>query len=416
MLRKICYTALGGLCLLAAACTKDTVQQRMSYFKPVYVNKEQVLASIKGGAPTMIEQPGKMALKWPYLYLNDVNLGVHVIDYSNFSSPVKKAFISIPGCVDIAIRGNIMYADCYTNLVAIDIANPLQATTTQVVRGVFPHRQYLNFSADTNQIIVKWQRVDTSITSNINDVRNNQNLGVWYSSSTLLSSSSPSMPTAVANGVNGSMARFALLGSRLYTVSTHNISTFNVQNAPQPFFLQSTPTGVWDIETIFPFSNYLFLGASTGMHIFDVTAPDAPRKTGTFTHARVCDPVVANDSMAYVTLRNGGECGGFINQVDAIDIANVYAPRRVASLPLTNPHGLVQDGRYLLVCDGRDGLRILDVNNPAILIPLSSVSGFTAYDVLAVNSHAIVSAKDGLYTINYSTPTQAQVISKISIQ
>jgi hypothetical protein len=258
--------------------------------------------------------------------------------------------------------------------------------------------------------------VDTVITSDINEVRKQTNFGVWYGLPTSLSSSSYSMPTAVANGVNGSMARFALLGTRLYTVSSQNISTFNVQNAQQPFFVQSTPTGVFDVETIFPFSNYLFLGASTGMHIFDVVAPDAPRKTGTFMHARVCDPVVANDSMAYVTLRNGNQCGGFINQVDAINVRNVYAPRRVASLPLTNPHGLAQDGANLLVCDGRDGLRILDIRNPAILIPVSQVKGFEAFDVLALNRYAIVSAKDGLYTVNYSVPTQASIISKISIQ
>jgi hypothetical protein len=137
MLQKIFRTGIYFLACMGLACTKDSVRQTVSYFKPVYISKSEALASIKGGAPVPIEQPGKIAFKSPYLYVNDQNLGVHVIDYSNFANPVQKAFIKIPGCVDIAIRGNILYADCYTNLVAVDISNPVQATTTQVVRGVF---------------------------------------------------------------------------------------------------------------------------------------------------------------------------------------------------------------------------------------------------------------------------------------
>ena len=46
------------------------------------------------------------------------------------------------------------------------------------------------------------------------------------------------------------------------------------------------------------------------MQIYDNSQPEIPLTSSSFFHATSCDPVVANDSMAYVTLRTGNTCQG----------------------------------------------------------------------------------------------------------
>ena len=46
-----------------------------------------------------------------------------MIDNTNPASPQNIAFIDIPGNLDIAIKGNIMYADNYADLLTIDISD-----------------------------------------------------------------------------------------------------------------------------------------------------------------------------------------------------------------------------------------------------------------------------------------------------
>src|SRR5206468_12444506 len=113
--------------LLLSACSKDSNAKKTEtytiYTNPVYKNKTDVLASINGVSSTAIAHAGKLYIKDKFIFLNDVNKGIHIIDNSNPSHPVQISFLSIPGNLDIAIKGNILYADMYTDLLAIDISN-----------------------------------------------------------------------------------------------------------------------------------------------------------------------------------------------------------------------------------------------------------------------------------------------------
>src|SRR4030095_14872350 len=106
------------------------------------------------------------------------------------------------------------------------------------------------------------------------------------------------------------------------------LNVFNVSNTLDPQFLNKVNIG-WNIETIYPFKGRLFIGSMTGMFIYETTNPNNPTKVGTFTHARKCDPVIADDKYAYVTLRSGTTCQGFTNQLDVVNIENVMVPSLV---------------------------------------------------------------------------------------
>lgn len=400
-----------SLALLLGACTKDQLKQSFVYYRPVYKTKEQVRNEIKSGETRAIDHAGKLFYKDGYVFLNDLEKGIHVIDITNPAAPQKVAFIAVPGCVDLAVRGNTLYADLTTDLVAIDISNPKQVKLTAVLEGVFPHRYYNQFQADTSRIITDWVRIDTTATDT-----EFFNWGIKASDVGMIQNFATDSRGGAAsgNGIGGSMARFALSNDRLYTVSHSDLKIFNTANAAVPAFIKQVTLAAWDIETIFPYQKNLFIGSQTGMYIFGISNKDNPVQLSKFVHARVCDPVVADDEYAYVTLRNGNLCGGFTNQLDVLNIQNLQSPSLVKSYPLTNPHGLSADGHLLLICDGADGLRIMDATNKNAVKQLSQVKGFDAYDVIAINGLAMVSAANGLYLINYTQPNAPAISASIA--
>ena len=150
------------------------------------------------------------------------------------------------------------------------------------------------------------------------------------------------------------------------------------------------------------------------MFVFSTNNPAQPVQAGSFSHARVCDPVIADDNYAYVTLRSGSTCQGFINQLDIVDIRNLSNTKLVKSYPLTNPHGLSKYGDVLFICDGAAGLKVFDAADVSNIRLLHTAGGMDAYDVITINGLVIVVAKDGLYQYEYRGSDNLQPLSKIS--
>jgi hypothetical protein len=139
------------------SCLKDKITKTYSVFEPIYKSKAEVQAEIKSSTAVSISNPGKIYMYGNFIFLNEVNKGVHVIDNSNPASPVIRSFINIPGNVDIAVKGSTLYADLFTDLVVVDIADPLNATLKKVVTKIFPERVYVSgFVHDSTKVIVGW--------------------------------------------------------------------------------------------------------------------------------------------------------------------------------------------------------------------------------------------------------------------
>jgi hypothetical protein len=403
--------------ILFTGCFKDTAYYKYTMYTPVYQTTEQVRASIKTDAPMAIQAPGKMYIIGNYIYLAERLQGIHILDNTNPSNPINKGFIKVPGCEDLAITGNTLFVDCYTDLFSIDITNPLQAVFKKHLVNLFPERRFINqFSIDTNRVITTWVAKDTTIKTNVPQqtffqggkiyAQTRQNFsGLFASVSNGVSSDSK------AAGQGGSMARFAILNNYLYAVTTTNLKTVNISQPQQPVLTSTTDLG-WGIETIYPFTDKLFIGSTTGMHIYSVATPATPTKLSIFTHARRCDPVIYDGTYAYVTLKGGGFCGGPSNQLDVVNVQNLLQPTLLKTYPLTSPGGLSKEGNWLFVCDGDNELKCLDATNPNDIKLKKTITMPTPYDVICVGNKAIVSAKDGLYQYDYSNIENIKLLSK----
>jgi hypothetical protein len=397
------------LVFFASSCKKDTVKERYSFFKPIYHTRAEVHADIRNTPAREIFTTGKLVWKDHYIFLNDVDRGVHIIDITDPYKPKQVSFIAIPGCVDLAVNGNFLYADCYTELVTVDISDPLNVRLKEFIPGVFQPRAYLGFRPDTSRVITEWIRVDTVI-------RNDFDASLKSGGSFLFSASSGMMtmaPGAASIGLAGSMARFALQDQRLYTLSNNDLKVFNTTNAAAPVFVKTVAIGAGGIETVFPYQDKLFIGSTTGMFVYSTQNPDQPQRLSKFDHARTCDPVIADDTYAYVTLRGNGRCGGAANQLDVINISDILSPKLVRTYPLQSPSGLSKDGNLLFVCDGKDGLKVFDATNVIQFVQLKQLGGFTAYDVIARQGIAITVTMEGLQIFDYTNPANIKEAGKI---
>ena len=152
------------------------------------------------------------------------------------------------------------------------------------------------------------------------------------------------------------------------------------------------------------------------MFIYDVeSSPDSPVKAGEFTHARSCDPVIADQQYAYITLHSGTTCLGFNNELDIVKLNNLVDASLVKIYNLTSPQGLSKDGNLLFICDGADGLKIYNASDVSNLQLIKQFSGIETYDVIAFNNIALVVAKDGLYQYDYSDVNNIHIVSRIGL-
>lgn len=394
------------LFVLCSGCLKDTVMERYTFYRPLYQTREAVRAGIRSTSPQPLQHPGKIFLRGQYLFLNDLNRGIHVIDISDAAAPKQIAFINIPGNVDMAVKGNYLYADQFTDLITFDISDPRNVVPLNFDDKVFPSQ---HFVPDSNLVMAGWVKVDTLIRHT-----DRWSLEKRFDAAPFMNATAQS--SAGGAGKGGSMARFGLINDRLYTVSNFDLRVFNITNPADPFFVRSVFPSRGNIETIYPFRDKLFIGSMTGMFIYSVANPDVPVANGVFSHATACDPVIADDNYAFVTLRSGTMCGGPANQMDVVNVADINSPRLVKTYPFTQPFGLDKDGDQIFLCDGKAGLRILNAADLDNISTRQTISGMETYDVIASAQTAIVVAKDGLYFINYATPGQAFIRSKITVQ
>ena len=388
-------------------CLKDKITRTYSIYTPVYKTTAEVRLNIKSDVARDILKPGKLFIRGQYIYLNEIDKGVHVIDNTNPTSPRNVAFINIPGNMDLAVKGNILYADLYTDLITLDITNPLQVQTKSIVDNAFPFRRYSNgFVPDNTRIIVDWLKKDTTVSADFNagNVRLESRMFDSFSSQTANKAASPF-------GMGGSMARFSIVNTNLYTVSDADLSVYSIAAPEKPVFSNKVNLG-WGIETIYPFKDKLFIGSTSGIFIYDITDHNKPSKLGQFGHMLACDPVIADDKYAFVTLSNGTRCNRAVNQLEVLNISNLYAPSLMKTYPMTNPQGLSKDGNTLFICDGKDGLKIYNASSVGNLKLLLHIKGFESYDVITTNNIAIVVSKDGLRQYDYSNLNDIKLLSK----
>ena len=117
--------------------TFDSMPADVDAFVPIYADTTH-LNPVAMEATRPVTNAGKIYVYGNYIFQNEQNEGIHVIDNSDPSQPVKKAFLAIPFNTEMAIRSNYLYANSINDLLVINMINPLQPAVVSKIKNAFP--------------------------------------------------------------------------------------------------------------------------------------------------------------------------------------------------------------------------------------------------------------------------------------
>ena len=243
-------------------------------------------------------------------------------------------------------------------------------------------------------------------------------------------SDSNDVAVASANntGVAGSYARFMVVDNSLYIIDNEKIKTYSLTDPATPSLVDEQVIGD-RIESIFHLDGKLFIGSGSGLFIYTIDSNNngIPNYTSSFSYdifpVYPCDPVVATQDYAYVTLNTqirSTVCGGTVttqvNQLNIFDISDISSPDLIAEYEMVHPKGVGIDGSTLFVCDDTEGLKILDVSDPLNAQMIAHFDDITTYDVIPLGGLLLVVGPDNVYQFDYTDLNNIYLISSIPIE
>lgn len=154
--------------LLLFLLTGSDVPYPGSSYTPIFMMRSEMESAIEMTAPQMLENPGKIYFKDDFIFINEKYRGIHVVDNFDPGNPLKTGFIHIDGCIDIAMKENVLYADNAVDLIALKLTdNFSKLEVSERIRNVFPELRppdgwYIDWRIEQmrpeNSVIVRWDK------------------------------------------------------------------------------------------------------------------------------------------------------------------------------------------------------------------------------------------------------------------
>jgi len=396
-MKKLLLFPLLSIFIFLSSCEEEKELNLANVAVPVTQSIAEFRASVKVQEAKAIKESGKIYTWNDYIFINDKNEGIHIIDNSDPFNPENIKFLKIPRNMDIAIKDKKLYADNGMDLVVFDIADIDNIFETGRVQDVFPNYyttapegvNYVDFeSFDPSSEVIVGYLIEKR---KIEYAETNGDGGPFFESAA---------DGGGNTGTEGSMARFSLNENYLYVADESSLSAFDISSPSNPVRLNNEYVG-WQVETIFNYQDHLYLGSSTGMYIYSIENPEAPQKVSFLQHVQGCDPVVVKDNYAYVTIRGGNACGQDLNLLEIVDITDKTNPEVVNSYDMTNPYGLGIKDDWLFVCDGNAGLKIFGIEDTPNLKYIDQFSNINTYDVIPLEDRLLMVGDNILYQYSY---------------
>jgi len=423
MKNKILSLVLFALvCLQLTNCDTDDDSNALidpvAVTVPIIKSKSEIRNSIQVTAAQPTNSDGKIYVYDDLLFYIGQNSGIHIFNNQNPENPQNIIFIQLEGVHDISVKDNILYADNFMDLVVFDISNISNIQLVNVEEDMLYY--YAAYPLDStyyqsnihpsneDEFIADYSTVYMERT----EVENNTDM--YWNSVSIFESDVLALDAGINIGTGGSYAKFQIYDNALYTLDDYKLNTFNITDYNSISLVSETYLGGWfggELETTFILKDYMFIGATNGMHIVGLQDEFNPTYTSSFTHSTGCDPVVVEQNTAYITVRGGNTCGAIEDQVNVIDVTDIITPIEHSTYFLSSPYGLGVRNHVLYVCND-EGINVFDAQNPNEIV-LQNTYQTTSKDVIPLSSHLIAVGDNVIHQYNYAANFGLELISTI---
>jgi len=410
------------MCLQLTNCNTDDVSNELfdpvAVTVPVIKSKSEIRNSIQVKAAQPTNSDGKIYVYNDLLFYIAQNSGIHIFNNQNPENPQNIIFIQLEGVHDISVKNDILYADNFMDLVVFDISNVSDIQLVNVEEDMllyyatFPedslYYQSNIYTSNEDEFVAEY----TTIYMERTEVENNPEM--FWNSFSIFESDVLALDAGINIGTGGSYAKFQIYNNALFTIDDYKLNTFNITDYNSISKVSETWLGGWfggELETTFILKDYMFIGATNGMHIVGLQDEFNPIYTSSFTHATGCDPVVVEGNTAYITVRGGNTCGAIEDQVNVIDVTDINTPVEYSTYFLSSPYGLGIKNHILYVCND-SGINVFDAQNPNEIV-LQNTIETTSKDVIPLSSHLIAVGENVIHQYNYTDNFGLELISTL---
>ncbi|WP_159475553.1 LVIVD repeat-containing protein [Dyadobacter sp. 3J3] len=353
-----------------------------------------------------MEDPGKILVKGTILFVSEIKKGVHIIENSDPTNPVFLSFLQIPGNGDLAIYQNRLYADSYSDLISFDITNLNDIKEVERAQQVFKSGWFNGkwWSVQDGGLYFG-EKIEKYVTEIVN----------CDEPEDLIAIEDPAPISALEHAKTA--PRFAVQDKYLYTINREVLDIFDLDKTPKLKAINSASIGSVNFSFT-SFQNKLILDYNYYMWIFDNTNPLTTRMISILDSMSMCDKVVVQNDIAYVSERTGTICGGNQNRLKLFDISDAAHPRFMKKCPMDSPRALSIDFPILYICEGINGFKVFDVSDTAAIDQhlLSHEKDIQANNVFVSGKTVIITAADGLYQLDATDPKNLRRLSKITFK
>lgn len=235
--------------------------------------------------------------------------------------------------------------------------------------------------------------------------------------------------TSDEGAISGKYRTILVVDNFMYAVNDSELITFDITDNENPAELDKKDVGV-DIENIYHSEGNLFIGSKSHLHIYAIASNGVPTKKSDTEYVQFnnddvtpCDPVVASQDMAYVTLsstwwNDEDPCGSAIdiNELRVYDVSNLENPLLVETTEMNSPKGLSIDGDYLFVSNGDQGFTVYEVDHKGNTTRINQELGFTSYDLIAKDGKLLVVSTEEIRQYDYTDINDIKLYSTVSLR
>lgn len=209
--------------------------------------------------------------------------------------------------------------------------------------------------------------------------------------------------TSSDSDISGKYNTIRVQGDLIYAISDTDLVTIDKSDETNPQEVDRQFIG-GQLENLYLADEALFIGSNTDLHIFELKSNGLPEMKSSTQHAvnfddtpvQVCDPVAAEQDIAYVTVsteqpNTDNPCGPnlTINELLVYNVADLEAPVLIQTIEMDAPQGIAIAGDRLYVTNLFTGTDIFTIDHKGGVTLETRIEG-ASHDIIAVNNKVMI--------------------------